>query len=102
MVISPEQHYFMDTEDGEDVGQWRLAVCTTGGLYMVGRGVKNESYRFVCAVVVFMDWVSLVMEHQKLLKKVNSSEAELDLKISIFGTRCVMSFVPITSYRNEI
>ena len=52
MVIFPEQHYFMDTEDGEDVGQWRLAICT-GGLYMVGRGVKNESYRFVCAVVVF-------------------------------------------------
>ena len=52
---------------------------------------------------VFLWFGSLLLwKHQKLFKKINSSEAELDLKISIFGTRHVMSFVPITSYRKEI
>ena len=49
-----------------------------------------------------MGKVSLVMEAPKNIQKINSSEAELDLKMSIFGTRHVMSFVPITSYRKEI
>ena len=35
----------------------------------VGRGVKNESYRFVCPIVVFMVWVSLVMETPKIVQK---------------------------------
>ena len=50
-----------------------------------------------------MDWVSLVMETTKIVRKINSSEAELDLNSSIFGTRRVTSVVPITFYRkNEI
>ena len=49
-----------------------------------------------------MVWVSLVMETPKIVKKRNPSEAELDLKISIFGTKHVMSFALITSYRKEI
>ena len=49
-----------------------------------------------------MVWVSVVMGTPKIVQKINSSEAELDLKMSIFGTRHVMSFVHITSYREEI
>ena len=50
----------------------------------------------------FLWFASLSLwKHQKLFKK-KSGEAELDLKVSIFGTRHAMSFMPITSYRREI
>ena len=35
----------------------------------LGRGVKNESYRFVCPIVVFMVWISLVMETPEIVQK---------------------------------
>ena len=49
-----------------------------------------------------MGWVSLVTETPKIVQKINFSETELELKSYIFGVKYVTSFVPITSYRNEI
>ena len=51
-----------------------------------------------------MVWVSLIMGTPKIVqkKKINFSEAELDLKISVFGLRHVTSFVSIIFNRKEI